>query len=119
MREEQRLRAFVNKMLRKIFGFKRYKIIGEWRKLHNVELLALYSSLDIIRNLKSRRLRWTGHVARMDSSRNEYRVLVGKLEVKRPSGRPKRRWKDSSKMDFRKVYCDAGDWIDLAQDRDK
>ena len=68
---------FENKVLRKIFGFKNYEITGEWRKLHNVELYALYSSPNIIRNLKSRRLRWAGHVARTEQSRNAYRVSVG------------------------------------------
>ncbi|KAJ4436680.1 hypothetical protein ANN_16811 [Periplaneta americana] len=78
LREEHRLRVFENKVLRKIFGAKRDEVTGEWRKLHNTELHALYSSPDIIRNIKSRRLRWAGHVARMGESRNAYRVLVGK-----------------------------------------
>ena len=72
-REEHRLRVFENKVLRKIFGSKRDEIAGEWRKLHNAELHALYSSPNIIRNLKSRRLRWAGYVARMKQSRNAYR----------------------------------------------
>ncbi|KAJ4426276.1 hypothetical protein ANN_27088 [Periplaneta americana] len=72
--EEQRLRVFENKVLRKIFGAKRNEVTGEWRKLHDVELHALYSSPDIIRNIKSRRLKWAGHVAHMDESRNAYRV---------------------------------------------
>ncbi|KAJ4429429.1 hypothetical protein ANN_21598 [Periplaneta americana] len=103
MREEQRLRVFENKVLRKIFGAKRDEVTGEWRKLHNAELHALYSSLDIIRNIKSRRLRWAGHVARMDESRNAYRVLVGRPVRKRPLGRPRRRWEDNIKMDLREV----------------
>ncbi|KAJ4427706.1 hypothetical protein ANN_25358 [Periplaneta americana] len=90
LREEQRLRIFENKALRKIFGAKRDEVTGEWRKLHNAELHALYSSPDIIRNIKSRRLRWAGHVARMDESRNAYRVLVGRPDRKRPLGRPRR-----------------------------
>ena len=77
--EEQRLRVFENKVLTKIFGAKRDEITGEWRKLHNAELHALYSSSNIIRSLKSRRLRWAGHVARMEQSRIAYRVLVGEL----------------------------------------
>ena len=77
MREEHRLRVFENKVLRKIFGVKKGEITGEWRKLHNAELHALYSSPNIIRNIKWRRLRWAGHVARMEQSRNAYRVLVG------------------------------------------
>ncbi|KAJ4432695.1 hypothetical protein ANN_21318 [Periplaneta americana] len=76
LREEHRLRVFENKVLRKIFGAKRDEVTGEWRKLHNTELHALYSSPDIIRNIKSRRLRWAGHVAHMGESRNAYRVVV-------------------------------------------
>ncbi|KAJ4429558.1 hypothetical protein ANN_21727 [Periplaneta americana] len=84
LREEHRFRVFENKVLRKIFGAKRDEVTGEWRKLHNTELHALYSSPDIIRNIKSRRLRWAWHVARMGESRNAYRVLVGRPEGKRP-----------------------------------
>ena len=84
-----------------LFGTKRDEITGEWRKLHNAELHALYSSPNIIRNLKSRRLRRAGHVACMEQSRNAYRVLVGKPESKRPLGRPRRRWEDNIKMDLR------------------
>ncbi|KAJ4443790.1 hypothetical protein ANN_05568 [Periplaneta americana] len=82
LREEHRLRVFENKVLRKIFGAKRDEVAGEWRKLHNTELHALYSSSDIIRNIKSRRLRWAGHVACMGESRNAYRMLVGRPEEK-------------------------------------
>ena len=92
MREEHRLSVFENKVLRKIFGAKKDQITGEWRKLHIGELHALYSSPNIIRSLKSRRLRWAGHVARMEQFRNAYRVLVGKPESKRPLGKPRRRW---------------------------
>ncbi|KAJ4436792.1 hypothetical protein ANN_16924 [Periplaneta americana] len=119
LREEHRLRVFENKVLRKIFGAKRDEVTGEWRKLHNTELHALYSSPDIIRNLKSRRLRWAGHVARMGESRNAYRVLVGRPEGKRPLGRPRRRWEDNIKMDLGEVGYDDRDWINLAQDRDR
>ncbi|KAJ4436577.1 hypothetical protein ANN_16610 [Periplaneta americana] len=119
LREEHRLKVFENKVLRKIFGAKRDEVTGEWRKLHNTELHALYSSRDIIRNLNSRRLRWAGHVARMGESRNAYRVLVGRPEGKRPLGRPRRRWEDNIKMDLREVGCDDRDWINLAQDRDR
>ncbi|KAJ4428630.1 hypothetical protein ANN_24675 [Periplaneta americana] len=117
LREEQRLRVFENKVLRKIFGAKRDEVTGEWRKLHNAELHALYSSSDIIRNIKSRRLRWAGHVARMGESRNAYRMLVGRPEGIRPLGRPRRRWEDNIKMDLREVGNDGRDWINLAQDR--
>ena len=79
----------------------------------------LYSSPHIIRNLKSKRLRWAGHVARMEPSRNACRVLVGKPEGKRPLRRPCRRWEDNIKMDLREVGCDPGDWIDLAEVRNQ
>ncbi|KAJ4450519.1 hypothetical protein ANN_01946 [Periplaneta americana] len=114
-----KLRVFENKVLRKIFGAQRDEVTGEWRKLHNTELHALYSSPDIIRNIKSRRLRWAWHVARMGESRNAYRVLVGRPEGKRPLGRPRRRWEDNIKMDLREVGYDDRDWINLAQDRDR
>ncbi|KAJ4431639.1 hypothetical protein ANN_20238 [Periplaneta americana] len=94
LREEQILRVFENKVLRKIFGVKRDEVTGEWRKLHNAELHALYPSPDIIRNIKCRRLRWAGHVARMDESINAYSVLVGRPEGKIPLGRSRRRWED-------------------------
>ncbi|KAJ4426584.1 hypothetical protein ANN_26382 [Periplaneta americana] len=119
LREEHRLRVFENKALRKIFGAKRDEVTGEWRKLHNAELHALYSSLDIIRKIKSRRFRRAGHVARMGESRNAYRLLVGRPEGKRPLGRPRRRWEDNIKMDLREVGYDDRDWINLAQDRDR
>ncbi|KAJ4450403.1 hypothetical protein ANN_01827 [Periplaneta americana] len=119
LREEQRLRVFENKVLRKIFGAKRDEVTREWRKLHNTELHALYSSPDIIRNIKSRRLRWAGHVARMGESRNAYRVLVGRPEGKISLGRPRRRWEDNIKMDLREVGYDDREWINLAQDRNQ
>ncbi|KAJ4452333.1 hypothetical protein ANN_03858 [Periplaneta americana] len=119
LREEQRLRVFENKVVRKIFGAKRDEVTGEWRKLHNAELQALYTSPDIIRNIKSRRLRWAGHVARMGESRNAYRVLVGRPERKRPLGRLRRRWENNIKINLREVGYDCRDWINLAQDRDR
>ena len=76
MREEHRLRVFENKVFRKIFGAKRDEMTEEWRKLHNAQLYALYSSPNIIRNLKSRQLRWAGHVALKEQSRNEYIASV-------------------------------------------
>jgi hypothetical protein len=84
--------VFENRVLRRIFGPTRDEVKGEWRKLHNRELHNLYSSPDIIRQIKSRRMRWAGHVTRMGEGRNLYRVLVGKPEGKRPHGRPRRRW---------------------------
>ncbi|KAJ4439206.1 hypothetical protein ANN_07325 [Periplaneta americana] len=103
LREEQRLRVFENKVLRKIFGAKRDEVTREWRKLHNAELHALYSSPDIIRNIKSRRLRWAGHVARMGEPRNAYRVLVEIREGKRPLGKLRCRWEDNIKIEFEGV----------------
>ena len=108
-----------NKVLRKIFWAKRHEITGEWRKLHNAERHALYSSPNIIRNLKLRRLRWAGHVARMEQFRNAYGVLVGKPESKKPLGRPRCRWEDNIKMDLREVGCDPRNWIAFAEDRDQ
>jgi len=86
LREERRLRVFENRVLRKVFGPKRDDVTGEWRKLHNVELNDLYSLPSIVRVVKSRRMRWAGHVARMGEDRGVHRVLVGKPEGKRPLG---------------------------------
>jgi len=105
-------------MLR-IFGPRRDEVTGEWRRLHNEELCDLYSSPNIVRVIKSRRMRWAAHVARMGEERGAYRVLVGKPEGKRPLGRPRRRWVDNIKMDLQEVGCEYVDWIGLAQDRDR
>jgi hypothetical protein len=94
-------------------------VTGEWRKLHNEELINLYSSPDIIRQVKSRRMRWAGHVARTGKERKVYKVLVGKPEGKRPLGRPRRRWEDGIRMDLRQFGLGGVDWIRLAQDRDR
>jgi hypothetical protein len=91
LREEHRLRVFENRVLRGIFGPKRDEVTGEWRRLHNEELNDRYSSTNIIRVIKSRKMRWAGHVARM-GDRGAYRVLVGRPEGKSPLGRPRRRW---------------------------
>jgi hypothetical protein len=101
------------------FGPKRDEVTGEWRKLHSWELHNLYSSPDIIRQIKSSRKKWAGHVARMGEGRNVYRVLVGKPVVKRPLERPRRRWNDGIKMDFRETGYKGVEWIHLAQDRDR
>jgi hypothetical protein len=90
-KEEHRLRVFENRVLRKIFGQKRDEVTGEWRKLLNEELRDLYSSPSIIRIIKSKRMRWAGHVGRMGEKTNAYKLLVGKPEGKRPLGRPRRR----------------------------
>ena len=91
---------------------------GEWRRLHNEELNDLYSSPNIVRVIKSRRMRKAGHVARMGERRGVYRVLVGKPEGKRPLGRPRRRWEDNIKFNLQEVGCGVVDWIEMAQDRD-
>jgi len=98
-------------------GPKRDEVTGEWRKLHNEELNALYSSPNIVRVIKSERMRWAGHEARMGEGRDVYRILVGKPGGKTSLGRPKRRWEDNIKMDLQKVGCGGIDWIELAQDR--
>jgi hypothetical protein len=99
----QRLRVFENRVLRRIFGPKRDEATGEWRRLHNEELNELYSSLYIIGVIKSRRMRWEGHVARMGEKRGAYRILVGRSEGRRPLGRPRRIWKDNIKMNLQEV----------------
>ena len=100
LREERRLRVFESRVLRTIFGPKRDEVTGEWRKLHNEELNDLYSSLSIVRVIKSRRMRWAGHVARTAERRGSYRGLVGKPESKGPFGRPRPSWLDNIKMDL-------------------
>ena len=110
---------FENRVLRGIFGSKSDEVTREWRKLHNEELNDLYSSPNTVRVIKSRRMRWAGHVARMGDDRGVYRVLVRKPEGKRPLGRPRRRWVDNIRMDLREVGCGYMDWIGLVQDRDR
>ena len=119
LREKRKLRVFENMVLRRIFGPRRDEVTGEKRRLHNEELNDLCSSPNIVRVIKSRRMRWVGHVARMDEERGVYRVLVGKPEGKRPLGRPRRRWVDNIRMDLQEVGCGYVDWIGLAQDRER
>jgi hypothetical protein len=109
--------VFENRVLRRIYGPKRDKVTGDWRKLHNKELRDLYSSPSIIRIIKSRRMRWVSHVVRMGEKRNEYRLFVRKPEGKRPLGRPRRRWVDNIRMDIGEVGWGDVDWIDLAKDK--
>jgi hypothetical protein len=106
-------------VLRRIFGPTRDEVTGEWRKLHSRELHNLYSSPDIIRQTKSRRMRLAGYVARMGEGRNLYRVLVGKPERRRPLGRPRRRWEDGIRIDLEEIGWGGVEWIHLAQDRDR
>jgi hypothetical protein len=117
LREEHRLRVFENRVVTRIFGPKRDDVTGEWRRLHNEELNDLYSSPNIIRLIKSRRMRWAGHVARMGEGRGAYRILVGSSEGRRPLERPRRnriilKW-------ILKKWDGGMDWIDMAQYRDK
>jgi hypothetical protein len=106
LREEHRLRVFENRVLKRIFGPKRDEVTGEWRRLHNEELNDLYSSPNIIRMIKLRRMSWAGHVACMGEGRGAYRILVG-----RPLGRPRCRWKDNIKTDLQEVGW--GTWTGL------
>jgi len=105
-------------VLRRVFGPKRDEVTGEWRKLRNEELSDLYSLRNIVRVVKSRRMRWAGHVARM-GGRGVYMVLVWKPEGKRPLGRPRRRWEDNIKMDLQEVGGAFAGWMELNQDRDR
>jgi hypothetical protein len=111
--------VFENRVLRRIFGPKREEVTGELRKLHNEELNDRYSLPNIVRVVKSRIMRWVGHVARIGEDRGVHRLLVGKLEGKRPLWRPRCRWKDNIKMDLQKVGGGCGDWMELAQNRDR
>jgi hypothetical protein len=111
MMEERRMRVFENKVFRRIFGLKRDEATGQWRKRHNVELRDLYCSPNIIRVMKSRRIRLEKHVERMEESRSVYWFLVGKPEGKKPLGRPRCRWKYNIKMDLQEVGCGGMDWI--------
>jgi hypothetical protein len=110
--------VFENRVLRRIFGPKRDEVTGECRKLHSKELHNLYSSPDMIRQVKSRRMRWAGHVARMGEERKVYKVLVGKPEGKRSLGRQRRRCEDGVRMDIREIGW-SKQWIRLAQDWDR
>jgi hypothetical protein len=110
--------VFENRVLRRIFGPKRDEATGEWRRLHNGELNDLYSSPNIIRVIKSRRMSWAEHVACMGEKRGAYRVFVVRPEGRRPLGRPRRIWEDNIKMNLQGVGWSM-DWIELAQDRDR
>ena len=109
---------FENRVLRRVFGPKRDKVTGEWRKLHNVEFSDLYSLPNIAQVVKSR-MRWAGHVVCMGEGRGVHRVLAGKPEGNRPMGRLKHRWEDNIKMDLQEVGGGCGDSMELAQDRER
>jgi len=111
--------VFENRVSRRIFRSKRDEVTREWRKLHNEELNDLYCSLNIVRMIKSRTMRWSEQVALMGENRAVYRVLEGKPEGKRPLGKPRLRWKDNIKMDLQEVECEGMDWTQLAEDRDR
>ena len=119
MREKHRLRVCESRVLRRIFGPKRNEVTREWRKLHNEELNDLYSSPNIVWEIKWRRMRQVGHVVYIGVRRNVYRVVVGQPEEKRPLGRPGHRWEENIKMDLQEVGCRGMDWIGVAQDRDR
>jgi hypothetical protein len=106
LREERKLKVFENRVLRRVFGPKRDEVTGKWRKLHNEELNDVYSLPNIVRVVKSRRMRWAGQVARMGEGRGVHKVLVWKPEVKRSLGRPRRRWEDNIKRDLEEVGGD-------------
>jgi len=118
LREERKLKVFENKVLWRIFGPRRGEVTGELRRLHNEELNDLYSSPNMVRVIKSRRMRRAGHVACMGEKMGVYRFLVGKPEGKRPLGRLWHRWVCNIKMELQEVGCGYMDWIGLAQDRD-
>ena len=110
---------FENMVLGRIFGLRRDEVTGEWRRLHNEELNDLYSSPNIVRVIKLRRMRWARHVARMGEERGVYRVLVGKPGGMRPLGRPRRRCVDNIRTDLQEVGCGYMNWIGRAQDRER
>ena len=117
LREERKLRVFENKVLRRVFGPKKDEVTGEWRKLHNGELNVLFLSPNIVRMMKSRRMIWAGHVARMGEGRGMFRVLVEKPWGKRPLGRPRHGWESNIKMDLKEVGFGGMDRIELTQGR--
>jgi hypothetical protein len=119
LREEHRLWVFENRVLRRVFGDKRYEVTGECRKLHNEEPNDLYSSPSIVRVVNSRQIRLAGHVANKAERRVVYRVLDGNSRRKRPLGRPRRRWENNIKIVLQEAGCGGMDWIKLAQDRNK
>ena len=115
LREGRKLRVFENMVLKRIFGPRSDEVTGEWRRVYNEELNDLYSSPNIVREIKSRRMRWAGHVARMGEERGVYRVSLGKPEGWRPPERPRRRWVDNIRKISRR--WDVGIWTGLSWPR--
>ena len=112
----KKLVGIKDRVLRRVFGPKKDEVTGVWRKLHSEELSDRYSLPNIVRVVKSRRIRWAGHVARTGQGRVVHRFLVGNPERKGPLGRPRRRWEDNIKMDLQEVGGGCEDWMELAQD---
>ena len=117
--EERKLRVFENMVLRRVFGPRRDELTGEWRRLHNEELNDLYSSPNIVLVIKSIRMRWAGHVARMGEERGCIGSWWGNRRERDHWGRPRRRWVDNIRMDLQEVGCGYMDWIGLTQDIDR
>jgi hypothetical protein len=111
--------VYENRVLRRIFEPKRVEFAGGWRRLHNEELHNLYASPNISRVIKSRRMRWSEHVARMEEIRNEYNILAEKPEGKRTLGRPRRKWKDNSRLDPGEIWWEGVDWMHVVQIMDQ
>ena len=113
----RRLRVFKNRNLRRIFGPKRDEN-GEWRRLHNEEIHSLYHSSNIIRVIKSTRLRWAGHVARMEDGRSAFKILTGKTTRRRFLGRPRHTWEDNIRMDLKEILINRRNSVESTQGRD-
>ena len=110
LRKECRLRVFQNRILRRIFGPKMDEN-GEWRRLHK-ELHSLYHLVNIVKVIKSRRLRWAGHVAKREEGRSAFKILTGKPTGKRPLGRPRHRWADNIRIDLKEIGINTINWVD-------
>jgi len=119
LREERKLRVFENMVLWRIFGPRRDEVTGEWRRLHNEEPNDLYSSPNIVRVIKSRKMRWVGHVARIGEEWGCIGSWWGNRREEDQWGDLRRRWVDNIRMDLHEVGCGYMDWIGLAQDRDR
>jgi hypothetical protein len=112
------LKVFENRVFERLFGPERDRVTSYWRKLHSEELHNLYSSANIIRMIKSRRMSWVGHVARTSELRNVYKILVVKPEGKVPLRRYRHKWEDNTEMDLKEIGWGVVDWIPVAQDMD-